>query len=276
MRVAALELCSTDDIAANQRAISAGLTSAQAAGVEFVVLPENCLVFSPEAAGLAAVHHAQWLAWCAEQARAHSLWLLAGTLPLPYRPDGTAVPDGRVRSASVLFSAEGAQIGRYDKRHLFDAQVGDTQGAYRESARYEPGTALALLPTPWGQLGVLTCYDLRFPEQARALRRAGADFFAVPSAFTATTGCAHWQVLLRARAIENQCLVIGAAQGGQHSTARQTWGHSQIIDAWGQVLAERSDVAQPALVMATYNAMQQQQWRQQMPVEAHRRDRASY
>lgn len=272
MRVAALELCSTDVIAMNQHAISAGLASAQAAGVELLVLPENCLVFSPDAAGLAAVHHTQWLTWCAEQARNHQLWLLAGTVPLPYRPDGTPVPNGRVRSASVLFSAQGEMVGRYDKRHLFDADVADAQGAYRESSRYEPGNAQVLLPTPWGQLGVLTCYDLRFPEQARALRRAGADFLAVPAAFTATTGRAHWQVLLRARAIENQCLVIGAAQGGQHSASRQTWGHSQIIDAWGQVLAERSDEGQPVLVVADYDAAAQQRWRQQMPVEAHRRD----
>lgn len=272
MRIAALELCSSDDIAANQQAIADGLAMARAANVNLVVLPENCLVFSADACVLATTHHNQWLSWCAEQARGHQLWLLVGTVPLPYRPDGTAVPDGRVRSASLLFNARGELVGRYDKRHLFDAQVGDAQGVYCESARFEPGTEAALMPTPWGKLGVLTCYDLRFPEQARALRRAGADFLAVPAAFTATTGQAHWQVLLRARAIENQCLVVGAGQGGQHTPMRRTWGHSQIIDAWGSVLAERSDPTQSVLVVADFDAAQQRLWRQQMPVEAHRLD----
>jgi nitrilase len=272
MRIAALELCSTDDIAANQRVISDGLKAAQHQGVSLLVLPENCLVFSPDAAKLAAQQHAQWLAWFAQQARHFGVWVLAGTLPLPYRPDGSLIPDGRVRSASLLFSAEGELVGRYDKRHLFDAQVSDAQGAYRESARYEPGSDIGLMPTPWGQLGVLTCYDLRFPEQARALRRAGADMLAVPSAFTAITGEAHWQVLLRARAIENQCLVIGAGQCGKHSASRSTWGHSQIIDAWGQVLTERDQDSLPALVVAEFDREQQQRWREQMPVEAHRRD----
>lgn len=272
MRVAALELCSSDDIAANQQAIADGMASAREQGVDLLVLPENCLVFSPDAAGLAAQHHAQWLAWFAEQARANSLWVLAGTVPLPYRPDGSAVPNGRVRSASLLFDATGKLVGRYDKRHLFDVQVGDAQGAYRESTCYEPGTEINLLTTPWGQLGVLTCYDLRFPEQSRVLRQGGADIFAVPAAFTAKTGEAHWQVLLRARAIENQCMVIGAGQGGQHSATRQTWGHSQIINAWGQVLVERTHGSQPVLVIAEFDREQQQVWREQMPVEAHRLD----
>ncbi|REH38713.1 nitrilase [Paraperlucidibaca baekdonensis] len=272
MRVGALELCSSDDIAANQQAISYGICQAQSAGVELLVLPENCLVFGPDAVAQAALAHASWLAWLAAQARAAKIWLLAGTVPLPYRPDGTPVPNGRVRSASLLFSAWGECVGRYDKRHLFDAQVGDAQGAYRESARYEPGDEAELLLTPWGALGVLTCYDLRFPEQARVLRKAGAQLLVVPAAFTAATGAAHWQVLLRARAIENQCAVIGAAQGGQHSATRQTWGHSQIIDAWGQVLAIRDESGQPALVVADIDQQQQQQWRADMPVEAHRLD----
>ncbi len=272
MRVAALELCSSDDTLANQQAIANSIASAREQDVGLLVLPENCLVFGPDAVGLAAQHHAQWLIWFAEQARVNGVWLLAGTVPLPYRPDGSAVPDGRVRSASLLFSSTGELVGRYDKRHLFDAQVSDAQGAYRESSRYEPGTELSLLATPWGQLGVLTCYDLRFPEQARVLRQAGADILAVPAAFTAKTGEAHWQVLLRARAIENQCMVIGAGQCGQHSATRQTWGHSQIINAWGQVLAERTNDLQPALVTAIFDREQQRTWREQMPVEEHRLD----
>lgn len=272
MKVAALEMCSGDDVVSNQCRIAEEMTAAQRAGITLLVLPENCLVFGPDAIVVAAQQHASWLRWFAEQARRTGLWLLAGTVPLPYRPDGTAVPHARVRSASLLFSDHGALVGRYDKRHLFDAHVGDAQGAYQESARYEPGTSCELMQTPWGALGVLTCYDLRFPEQARALRRAGAEILAVPAAFTAATGEAHWQVLLRARAIENQCLVIAAGQGGQHSASRQTWGHSQIIDGWGNILAERLSALQPELVAANFDRAQQQRWRAQMPVEAHRLD----
>jgi predicted amidohydrolase len=115
------------------------------------------------------------------------------------RPDGLPVPDGRVRSATLVYAADGRRLGRYDKRHLFDVEVGDAQGRYQESLTYEPGDDTVLIDTPFGGLGVLTCYDLRFPEQARALRSAGADILVVPAAFTAVTGEAHWQVLLRAR-----------------------------------------------------------------------------
>lgn len=270
MRIATMQLCSTEVWQANAEVIARGLIDAKRQGVDLVVLPENCAVFGV-AAKPSREQAQQYVDWFAEQARQQQLWILAGTLPLPWRPDGTVIEDGRTRSAALLFSAQGELVGRYDKRHLFDAIVGDAHGHYRESQQFEPGEALALMPTPWGRLGVLTCYDLRFPLQAQRLRALGADILAVPAAFTAKTGEAHWQVLLRARAIENQCLVVASAQGGQHSESRQTWGHSQIIDAWGRVLVEQT---QPGygLSVVDWDADAQAQLREQMPLLAHRRD----
>lgn len=269
--VAAWQMCSGDDWLRNRDNAAEGFAEAAAAGVRLLVLPENFALFGPDAARLGAAAWPEITAWLAGQARSHGLWLVAGTVPAPVRADGSPVPAGRVRSASLLFSAQGVCVGRYDKRHLFDVEVADAQGRYQESLTYEPGDDTAVFDTPWGRLGILTCYDLRFPEQARQLRAQGADILVVPAAFTAVTGEAHWQVLLRARAIENQCLVIGAGQGGQHTAQRQTWGHSQIIDAWGTVLAERQ-LPGAGLVQASWSAAEQAALRQRMPVQAHRRD----
>lgn len=271
VRVAALQLCSSNHWPGNRDAVASGLAEAEAAGVRLVILPENVAAFGPDAVGTVSRQADEIIAWFASAAARHRLWLLAGTLPLPFRPDGVPVPGGRVRSAALLFDDRGQLRGRYDKRHLFDVEVADAQGRYQESATFEPGAELPLFETPWGGLGVLTCYDLRFPEQARALAAQGADLLVVPAAFTAVTGEAHWQVLLRARAIENQCLVIGAGQGGWHSPQRQTWGHSQVIDAWGRVLAERQQDG-AGLVWADWDRAEQAAMRLRMPVARHRRD----
>ncbi|MDZ4297984.1 MAG: carbon-nitrogen hydrolase family protein [Moraxellaceae bacterium] len=271
VRVGAWQMTSGDSWPTNQSNILQGLAEAKSAQVKLLVLPENMAAFSPIAMKSVASQSEEIITWLSQQAAVHGLYVLAGTLPLSYRPDGSSISDGRFRSASLLFSDRGELVGRYDKRHLFDANVGDAQGRYQESARFEPGQELALLDTPWGGLGVLTCYDIRFPEQARAYARMGAQLLAVPAAFTAKTGQAHWQTLLKARAIENQCLVIGAGQSGWHNAERQTWGHSQIIDAWGQVLAQRESEG-PGLVYADWNLSAQDVLRQSMPVLHHRLD----
>lgn len=271
IRVAAWQACSQDLWEHNRPALAEAMADAADNGVQLLVLPENVAAFGPGAALKVAAQTPEIVDWLAAQAQRHGLVLVAGTLPAPLRPDGSPVPNGRVRSATWVFAADGSVLGRYDKRHLFDVDVADSQGRYLESLTYEPGDALDVIATPFGAIGVLTCYDLRFPLQAARLRDLGADLLVVPAAFTAVTGEAHWQVLLRARAIENQCLVIGAGQGGRHSPTRVTWGHSQIVDAWGQVLAERSESG-PGLVTACWDRQQQQRWRLQMPVHAHRRD----
>lgn len=270
LAVAAIQLCSSNDWIANVRVIAAQLRLAAAAGARLAVLPENMAAFGSDAVPTLTPHVAKLREWLAAQARACGLWLVAGTLPVPTRPDGTPVPAGRVRSVTWVFSDQGEIVGRHDKCHLFDVEVADAQGSYRESATFEPGDGPSLVPTPWGGLGVLTCYDLRFPEQARLLRQAGAELLVVPAAFTALTGEAHWQVLLRARAIETQCLVIGAGQGGHHSAQRETWGHSQVIDAWGRVLAERSEPG-VGVVLADWDQDEQAALRRRMPLQAHQR-----
>lgn len=271
VRVGAWQMTSGDSWPTNQANILQGLAEAKAAHVKLLVLPENMAAFSPAAMQAVADQSDEVITWLSRQAAAHDLYLLAGTLPLSYRPDGSAITDGRFRSASLLFSSSGELVGRYDKRHLFDATVGDAQGRYQESARFEAGQNIALLNTPWGGLGVLTCYDIRFPEQARAYARMGAKLLVVPAAFTAKTGQAHWQVLLQARAIENQCLVIGAGQSGWHNSQRHTWGRSQIIDAWGRVLSQREQEG-PGLVFADWSLSEQDELRQTMPVLTHRLD----
>lgn len=269
--VAALQLCSSHHWPDNQRTLAGLIQQASAAGVRLLVLPENFAAFGVDSTRAIAAQAPAIISWLSQQARDAKLYLVAGTLPSLQRPDGTDVPAGRVRSTTWVFSDQGEIVGRYDKRHLFDVDVGDAQGRYQESLTFEPGSDLSVVATPWGGLGVLTCYDLRFPEQARALRQMGAELLVVPAAFTALTGAAHWHVLLRARAIENQCLVIGAGQGGVHSPTRETWGHSQIIDAWGRVLVER-EPAGAGLVQALWDRDEQASIRARMPTQSHRLD----
>lgn len=180
----------------------------------------------------------------ANYASTYGVYVLAGSLPCPYRPDGVIVPDGRLRQVSQLFSPDGTRVARYDKIHLFTATVADKQGSYNEAATFEPGTqtviaALERDDTDY-QLGMMVCFDLRFPALAQRLRQAGADLLSAPSAFTYLTGQAHWSLLLRARALDSQCMVIGAAQGGDHvyknGNIRQTWGHTTVTAFDGTII----------------------------------------
>ncbi len=172
----------------------------------------------------------------ASQAAKHALVIVGGTIPLLSREDGSVIEDGRVRASSLVFNAQGERVARYDKVHLFDVQVSDAQAQYSESLSYEAGSELACVEVEGCQVGLSVCYDLRFGELYRQLVTLGAQLITVPAAFTAVTGAAHWEPLLRARAIENQCYIVAAAQGGKHSETRETWGHSMIIDPWGVVL----------------------------------------
>lgn len=267
--IAAIQLCSGPDLAANLEAAERQLREAAAAGARLAVLPENFAVFDAAQYRLVAQQLPSILIWLAALARELDLWIVAGTLPAASRPDGTPVPDGRVRTACHVISAAGECVARYDKIHLFDVDVPDSQGAYRESATFEPGEEVVCVETPFGRIGLTICYDLRFPELFRALVDKGAGLVTVPAAFTAVTGEAHWQVLLRARAIENQVMVVGAGQGGWHNPSRQTWGHTQIIDAWGRVLAEQvTDGA--GFVLARWDRDEQVSLQNRMPVRKHR------
>jgi nitrilase len=164
----------------------------------------------------------------------YGVWVVGGTIPLA-TADAT-----KLRAGCLIFDDQGQQVARYDKIHLFDVHLVQVDERYTESATIEAGDQVQVVDTPFGRMGVAVCYDLRFPEQFRNMLDQGMEFLVVPSAFTAVTGKAHWEILVRARAIENLCYVVAAAQGGYHVSGRETHGHSMIVDPWGSVLAEAS------------------------------------
>lgn len=231
-RIALVQNTATADIDTNKSQLAKLIANAAATAARLIVLPEMCLCMDgAQYAALASDPYT--LTWFAEQAKQHSVYLIAGAVPQT-SPDG----DPRLRSSLLAFNDQGQQVSRYDKIHLFDVNIGDAQGRYAESERFAPGHGIEVIDSPFGKIGLSICFDLRFPEHFQALRDAGAELIIVPAAFTYTTGAAHWSILLRARAIEQQCYVIAANQCGWHDAKRQTWGHSQIIDPWGKVLVE--------------------------------------
>jgi nitrilase len=271
-QVAAIQMVSTDAIDANLNEARRLLTKAVSDGARVAVLPENFAVLATsqmlDRGRKEAEANSTIRSFLADQARKLGLWIIGGSLPLAKRPDGSVVPE-RVRSACLVFDHQGQEVARYDKIHLFDAVVEDALGQYRESDTFEPGDQVITVDTPAGRLGLAICYDLRFPELFRALRKQGAEWVCLPSAFTWQTGNAHWHALIRARAIENQVWVVAAGQGGQNSDRRRTYGHSLICDPWGRVVSELAEG--PGVVMAELNIEQLTQLRKRMPVWEHRR-----
>ncbi len=269
MTVAVIQMVSGENITANLACARVLLEQAADSGARLAVLPENFAAMGridvAQIAALEAQQHGPILPWLAQTARELGLWIVGGTVPL--LPAGQT--EGKPCASSLLFDALGECVARYDKLHLFDAAVADQQGSYRESERYRQGQSCTVVDTPVGRLGMTICYDLRFPELYSALRDSGAELISVPSAFTALTGAAHWQVLLRARAIETQCLLLAANQGGEHGRGRETFGHSAIIDAWGNVLAEVPTGA--GCVTHAYSHAEQAAIRQRMPIWQHKR-----
>jgi predicted amidohydrolase len=181
-------------------------------------------------------------------ARATGAWILIGSLVIdPAGEPGSEPGEERLANRSFLIDASGGIVARYDKIHMFDIDLPGGE-SYRESNAYRPGGGTVVAETPWGRLGMTVCYDVRFPHLYRALAQAGADFLAVPSVFTVPTGKAHWHVLLRARAIENGCFVFAPAQWGEHAGGRRSYGHSLIVDPWGEVMADAGE--EPGIVTA--------------------------
>lgn len=284
LTAAAVQMNSQQNIEANLADIKAAIIDAHAQGAQLVVLPENCCSMGRQFA--TAERFDELSDTIADYARTYGIYVLAGSLPCPYRPDGVIVPDGRLRQVSQLFAPDGTRVARYDKIHLFTATVADKQGSYNEASTFEPGTqtVVTTLEANDGiyQLGMMVCFDLRFPALAQRLRQAGADLLSAPSAFTYLTGQAHWSLLLRARALDSQCMVIGAAQGGEHAykdgSSRQTWGHSTITAYDGTIINsyEDSDLKDSAnknyaLVLASLDKAAQVQGRQKMPIfDCHR------
>jgi predicted amidohydrolase len=240
-----IQFTSARDYEPNIRVVSDLVRRARDGGADFVLTPENTGLTEPigklrrEKARNEANHPV--LAALRDVARETGVWLLIGSLAvdLSHEP-GAAEGERRLANRSYLVNPHGAVVARYDKIHMFDVDLEGGE-SYRESNAFRPGHQTVLAETPWGVLGMTVCYDLRFPHLYRALAQAGADFLAIPSAFTVPTGKAHWHVLMRARAIETGCFVFAPAQWGEHAEGRKTYGHSLIVGPWGEVLADAGE-----------------------------------
>lgn len=262
-RVAAIQMISGPDVAANLREADALLAEAAARGAQLAVLPEYFCLISPDETAKVRLREVDGQGplqdFLCDAARRHGLWLAGGTVPL------VAQDDGKVRNTTLLYRPDGSRAARYDKIHLFGFQT--ERESYNEGRTIEAGGEVVVADTPAGRTGLAVCYDLRFPELFR--RMGEIDLLLLPAAFTATTGAAHWEVLLRARAIENQCYVLASAQGGTHPHGRQTFGHSMLIDPWGTVL--ESLPHGPGVVVGDIDPARIAAVRASLPALAHRR-----
>jgi len=264
-RAALVQMCSGRDVARNMRDASALIREAAALGASYVQTPEVTTLMdldktrlfaeaSPEA-GNAELGQFQALA------QELGIWLHIGSMAVLVRPD-------KLANRAFVISPLGSIVARYDKIHMFDVDLAGGE-SYRESASYEPGEEAVIAELPWGGLGLTICYDLRFPHLHRTLAQGGARFIAIPAAFTRTTGEAHWHTLIRARAIETQCYVFAAAQGGRHEHGRETFGHSLIVSPWGEILAEAG--TEPCVISAVIDLQAQDDARQRVPSLRHDR-----
>ena len=266
-KIAAIQMCSTHDLKANLAMAESLIATAAANHAELVVLPENFALMPLQPRDYhsikESVGNGKIQTRLAQLAKKHHIWLVAGTLPLKGN-NGT-----KLRSATLVFNAKGECIARYDKIHLFDVKLSDTE-QYNESDIYEPGNQLVLVDSPFGKIGLGVCYDIRFPELFRFLWNKGAEIFALPTAFTYKTGEAHWETLAKSRAIENFCYFIGATQGGVHTNGRKTFGHPIIVEPWGNIIAEEKSPI-PCIIYADTDLKKLHQIRNSMPTYDHQK-----
>lgn len=264
---AAIQMASSPNVGANLMEAERLVGKAAEAGAKLVVLPENFALMGQhdtdklahaETEGAGPIQEA-----LARMAAQNGVWLVGGTMPVV----GDA--PGKVRATCLVLDDKGRQVARYDKIHLFDVNVPGSEEQYRESETIEAGCRPLVMDTPFGRLGVAICYDLRFPELFRSMAEQGMDLLAVPSAFTAKTGAYHWELLIRARAVENLCYVIASNQGGFHVNGRETFGHSLIVGPWGETLACLPSGA--GVVSAEVDLEQMTKVRRAFPVLEHRR-----
>lgn len=238
LKAACIQLASGSNVNANLLETEKLVEAAVKDGANLVVLPENFAFMGDHCTELLKIREPDQDGplqnFLSQLSKRLGIWLVGGSIPLE------TIDNTKVRSACMVFDSEGRRVARYDKIHLFDVNLIDSDERYVESEIIEPGDTPCVVDTPFGKLGIAVCYDIRFPELFRAMLDQGAEIFALPAAFTALTGKAHWEPLLRARAIENLAFVLAAAQGGFHISGRETYGHSMIVDPWGNKLAERS------------------------------------
>lgn len=264
-KVAAIQMCSTSNVDENLKTAAGLIKQAAANGAMLAVLPEMFAVMSTdvkekinqkETYGKGKIQD-----FLKEQVIQNNIWIVGGTIPL-------ACDDSdKIRSACLVFDNHGNNVARYDKMHLFDVVLSDKE-SYKESDTTQPGTEVVTFDSPVGKLGLSVCYDIRFPYLYNELLKQGAEVIAIPSAFTVKTGQAHWQLLCRARAVENFCYVIGAGQGGMHEGGRETYGHSLIVEPWGTVVAERKEPG-AGIIYADIDLKRLHDIRKSIPITEH-------
>jgi predicted amidohydrolase len=256
---ACIQTNSTPDLADNLEHIRPMIREARDRGAAFIALPENVNLIGAQRDKLFAqspreeAHPA--VAFFAAEARKTGAWILAGSVPV-------ATDGDRLANRSLMFNPKGEIVARYDKIHMFDAALSETE-VYQESNNYRPGNCAVTAETPWGKIGMTICYDLRFPQLHRALAKAGASIITIPAAFVATTGRLHWHVLTRARAIETGCFVIAPGQCGMHNEKRLSYGHSVIIAPSGEILAEAGEY--PTVITAEIDLAEVAEARRKLP-----------
>jgi nitrilase len=231
-KVAAIQMCSSHLLDQNLQSAALLIEKAAGNGAELVVLPEMFPIIGIKPTDKVDIKESygegKIQSFLSEQAEKNNVWIVGGTIPI------ACDDDNKIRSACIVYNSEGVAVARYDKIHLFDVSVSDTE-SYKESDTTEPGDSAVVIDTPVGKLGLAVCYDIRFPALFMHLMNHGAEIIAIPSAFTLQTGQAHWEILTRARALDAFCYIIGACQGGAHSSGRQTHGHSLIVNPWGKI-----------------------------------------
>ncbi len=271
LQVAAIQMASGPNVQANLLEAAQLIGDAAKGGAKIIVLPENFAFMGKSERKLLDIYEREGQGpiqdFLSDQARKHEVWLIGGTIPLEaHRQD-------KVRAACLIYDSDGHRVARYDKMHLFDVHLVDAHEEYTESKVIEPGDQVVVVDTPCGRWGVAVCYDLRFPELFRSMLDQQVEMFVVPASFTALTGKAHWEVLVRARAIENLCYVIAAAQGGYHVNGRETYGNTMIVDPWGVILERLPRGA--GFVCADIDRSRLESTRRNFPAIEHRRLRCS-
>lgn len=234
-KIAAIQMCSSANVDVNLETAAYLISEASRNAAELIVLPEMFAIMGQSVSDKVSLKetfgHGKIQSFLSDQARKNHAWIVGGTIPIETEDEN------KIRASSLVYDDNGECISRYDKIHLFDAKITGKE-IYRESETTEPGNELVVVETPFGKLGLAVCYDVRFPELFRCLFNMGAEIISLPSAFTVPTGKANWELLARSRACENFCYLIGACQGGMHTTGRETYGHSIIVEPWGTVIAK--------------------------------------
>ncbi len=281
--IAAVQMTSNNKVSENLAAVVKWVSQAAILGAQVVVLPENVALMGKNESDKFAIAEEPFKGPIQDKLREiavqNNVWIVAGTIPIKISELGitksgnpeSGISEQKVASTSWVYNNKGETIARYDKIHLFDVKVRPGQEEYQESKTVFPGNKIVCVDSPVGKLGLSICYDLRFPELYRKLLDEGAEILLVPSAFTQITGEAHWEVLLRARAIENVCYIVAAAQVGTHPSGRKTFGHSMIVDPWGTVIAEDKDGE--GLIMTDIDLEYLKKTRERLPIVLHRRIR---